>query len=218
MENIALDLLKKKILGEIKRDTNGAVVEVMSEMNKGEIFFSYGVTVAKIKEVAKEYHPNHSLALELFNSKIRELKLVAIYIDSANEVTDKQMTLWNKSFESLEIAEHSSSMLFYAAKDALEIAIKWSTSEDKFTPRAAYLIASKRAKTLYSEKEIGNYTVLYNNAIEAICSKENQHTIRGAENFIVALANNNVNIKNTINNLIKNGVLGDSGKEIEWQI
>lgn len=218
MENIAIDLIKRKILGEIKRDTNGAVVEVMSEMNQGEPFFSYGVTVVKIKEVAKEHRPNHPLAIDLFNSKIRELKLAAIYIDNADEVTEEQMRLWSSSYDSLEIVEHSCTMLFYAAKDALKIALEWSVVKDRFMAKAAYLIGAKRAKMMYAEQEIESYMTLYNNAIKDIQEKENRHTVQAAEKFVVALANKNNEIKNRLLNLIETCDIGNSKGEIEWQI
>lgn len=218
MEKTELNALKKKVLGEIKRDTNGAVVEVMNNMNQKEIFFSYGVTVAKIKEVSREYTPNHELAQELFNSKIRELKLAAIYIDSPSEVTEEQMELWRESFDSLEIAEHCSTMLFYAADCALKQARKWVEYEDNFTPMSAYLIALKRVRIMFKEGELESYMILFSKAIEDICSRSNPHVIRIAEDFVAAFANKNSEVKKILANLINNRVLGCSGVEIEWQI
>lgn len=218
MKRVELDVLKKKILGEIKRDTNGAVVGAMSDYNNGEVFFSFGVSVPKIKVVAKEYYPNHELAMELFDTGIRELKIVSVYIEDQREVTEDQMELWQKSFNSLEIAEHCASMLFYKSEFALKIAMKWVEQRDEFTPKAGFLMASKRAKLLYQDRDEELYLKLFNKAVVALMSRENPHTIYAAEQFLVALANQNSGAKELLGVYLKGNDLGESTAELEWQI
>ncbi|MEG0500323.1 MAG: hypothetical protein RR550_04275, partial [Rikenellaceae bacterium] len=89
--------IRKEVLAELRRDTNGAVVGTMFEMIGSEHYINYGVTVPSIKKVARVYAPNHALALAMFPSTIREMKLCAVYIDNGEEVTEEQMELWSGS-------------------------------------------------------------------------------------------------------------------------
>lgn len=218
MKKTEIDILKKKVLGEIKRDTNGAVVGAMSDYNNGEVFFSFGVSVPKIKAVAKEYYPNHELAMELFNTSIRELKIVAVYIDDEKKITEAQMEKWQESFNSLEIAEHCASMLFYKSTLALNMAEIWIGKKDKFTQKAGYLIAAKRAKFMYDSSEGTEYLNLFDKAIRDLIDRENPHTAQAAEQFLVAIANKNNEAKENLVKHIKSGDLGESATELEWQI
>lgn len=212
-----LEKLKKEILGEIKRDTNGAVVGSMCDMNCGEVYFSYGVTVAKIKNVAQKYFPNHELALELFSSRIRELKLAAVYIDNPQNVDVAQMHLWQQSFDSLEVAEHCCSMLFYKCDNAVEVAVCWARMSG-FTAKSAFLMATKRARLNFEHKDIVNYKLLLDLAIELIKENKNSKITSSSEGFIAELSNRNKEVKEMVFELVKSGILGDSGEEIIWQI
>ena len=219
MEKSELETLKMRILGEIRRDTNGAVVGTMADMNQGEeVYVNFGVTAPKIKNTAKEYAPNHLLAIELFNTKIRELKLAAIYIDDADQITKEQMYDWQKSFDSLEIAEHSATMLFYKPAFCLDVSLEWASMDDKFTQKAAFLMASKRAKMHYDESEIEQYQKMFNAALSVIHHRKNGHSVQSAEIFLAAIGNKSDNIKKKLLNLIEINALGESGCEIFWQL
>lgn len=144
------DDTKKEILAELRRETNGAVVGTMFEMTGSERYINYGVTLPFIKKVATLYHPNHALAMEMFNSKVREMKLCAIYIDDSMEVTAEQMELWSFSFDSQEIAENCATMLFYKSPHSVYIAYEWLIQgDDQIKSYAAMLMAGKRARTAY---------------------------------------------------------------------
>ncbi len=219
MDNKELDALKMKILGEIRRDTNGAVVGTMSDMNQGEeLYMNFGVTIPKIKNTVKDYAPNHLLALELFKTKIRELKLAAIYIDDADQLTEEQMFDWQQSFDSLEMAEHSATMLFYKSPICLSVAEKWSVVKDKFTAKAGLLMAAKRAKVFYDVMDNPKYLNLFDIALEVVTLRENIHSVQSAEIFLAAIANRDVAMKKRLLDLIEVKALGDSGCEIIWQI
>ncbi len=218
MENQDLELLKKQILGEIKRDMNGAVVGVMNDLNKGETFFSFGVSIPKIKNTARVYAPNHNLAKILFETKIRELKLAAIYLDDEKQLSAEQMILWSESFESLEIAENCASMLFYKHKDILCVAQKWIDSTEKFTAKAGFVALSRRVKSLFDETELPIYNSVYKKATEILQNTDNPHTRGAAEMFVVALSNISETTKKETLKHIENKEFGGSCEEILWQI
>lgn len=200
--------IKREILAELRRDTNGAVVGTMFEMLGSETYVNYGVTIPHIKKIAREYAPNHTLAQEIFISDIREMKLCAIYIDTPNDVTVQQMELWSEAFRSVEIMEHCASMLFYGAPDALSVALGWM----KKYPYAALLMAAKRAKTMFKKEEYDTYQRILSYALLL----PDSGIVFGAKcKFLVALANNNDQMKEYILNLsLSERVL----EEINWQI
>lgn len=149
------DELQREIFSELLTDTNGEVVESMLNYNGSEPFINYGVTIAKIKDTAREYHPYHELALHLFNANSRELKLAAVYIDSPQYVTKEQMDEWSSCFSVPEIADNASTMLFYGAAAALDTALEWLGEPEK--TRAALMIAGKRARVKFDREELGKY-------------------------------------------------------------
>jgi len=189
----------------------------MCKLNDGETFFSYGVTLPKIKDVAKLYYPNHELAMALFATKIRELKLVAIYIDNPLEITYEQMELWQKSFISLEIAEHCASMLFSKSNLSLEMALKWALSDDSNTMKSAYLIGTRRARFYYDETEQETYQQLFDMATRHLKSQKSNALTPTIENFIAAIVNRQESIKKKLLNMLDQGELAANKSEIEWQ-
>lgn len=202
------DDIKKEILAELRRDTNGAVVGTMFEMLGSEQYVNYGVTIPSIKKVAREYAPDHALAQAVFSSKIREMKLCAIYMDDPNEVTEEQMELWSESFDSVEILENCCSMLFYKAPSGLKVARRWI---DKF-PYAALLLAAKRARTMYIKEE-GD---LYMQILSYGLGLEDRGTIFQAKcQLLVALSNASVEMRRAVSLLELSDEVLD---EINWQI
>lgn len=155
--NTILTETRSEILAELRSEMNGAVVESMLHYNGTEPFFSYGVSLPRIKQEALKHKGNHELALFLFQSEIRELKLAAIYVEIPENVTPQQMGRWSESFHSLEIADNAATMLFFGAPEALETAAAWIKEESRMRP--ALMIAGKRAR-LYKDKERDQYATL----------------------------------------------------------
>lgn len=202
------DEIKKEIFAELRRDTNGAVVGTMFEMIGREQYINYGVTLPTIKKVARDYCPNHLLAMELFTSQIREMKLCAVYVDTPSDVTSEQMELWSDAFNSVELMEHCCSMLFYGADDALAVAERWLR---KF-PYGALLMASKRAKVMFKEKERDRYTEILNTALAL---EDVGSVFKGKCQLLVALSNGDKKMREYIANLPLSQRISE---EISWQI
>ena len=192
------DDIKKEILAELRRGTNGAVVGSMFEMIGNEEFMSFGVAVADIKNVAKRYAPNHELALALFDSKIREMKICAVYVEDEKFITPEQVNKWSESFTSLEIAENCSSMLFYKADFALSIAESWMDSEDESKIYPALLIAGRRARFRYNEEDRSIYNKILSLALKY---NDNKLIIKAVSNLIMSLMYSDENFKEEIANL-----------------
>lgn len=210
--------VKKEILGELRSDMNGAVVESMREYSGEEPFFSYGVTMPKIKVTVREYAPNHELAQELFNSRIRELKLAGIYMDAPESVTITQMEQWSESFFSIEIAENCGSMLFFAAPEALKIAGEWLGSDVPNKIKAALLMVGKRAKMKYSSNEQSEYISLIGQ-IKTIASTERPMLQLGIVTALTALYPHDSEYSLLVKEIMVDELTAPAVRsELEWRI
>lgn len=200
--------IKKEILVQLRRDTNGAVVGTMFEMLGSERYINYGVSIPAIKKVAREYAPNHALAQCLFDSQIRELKLCAVYVDASEDVTAAQMETWSEAFDNVEILEHCCSMLFYGANDALTVAKEWL----QVRAYAALLMAGKRAKTHYLIQERDQYMKILDE-IETL--PDTGLVFKGKCIFLASLAKSDADFCEYI---LKMPLSERIMEEISWQI
>ncbi len=212
MQTNDIEQLKLKVLSQIKRDTNGAVQGAMLEHSGSEPYFSYGVSIPKIKLVAKEYFGNHDLALSLFSSSIRELKLAALYIESPDNITSEQLQLWSSSFNSVEIADNSSLLLSQSAIGTRE-ALKWVSSiesEPIYAQRAGYLTLSRRVKFHYDDSELPIYLEAYQQALSNFKNTQSS-TRKSMEVFLVAIAHRVEKIRLELLDM-------RLSEDIDWQI
>jgi 3-methyladenine DNA glycosylase AlkD len=101
---------------------------------------AYGVNIPVLRNLAKEYKRNHELALELWETKIHELMLLAIFTDDYKQVTKSQMNKWVKDFASWDICDQCCSTLFEKTPYAFEKVFEWSKSKEEFIKRAAFTL------------------------------------------------------------------------------
>jgi 3-methyladenine DNA glycosylase AlkD len=101
---------------------------------------AYGVNIPVLRKLAKEYKPNHELALELWETKIHELMLLAIFIDDYKRVTLKQMEKWVKDFASWDICDQCCSNLFDKTPYAFDKIFEWTKSKEEFIKRAGFVL------------------------------------------------------------------------------
>jgi 3-methyladenine DNA glycosylase AlkD len=101
---------------------------------------AYGVNIPVIRKLAKDYKRNHDLALELWETKIHELMLLAVFVDDYKQVTKAQMNKWVKDFASWDICDQCCSNLFEKTPYAFEKVFEWSKSKDEFIKRAAFAL------------------------------------------------------------------------------
>ena len=59
-----------------------------------------GISMTKLRAIAKEIGRDHDLALELWTSGIHEARLLATIIDDPSLVTKQQMQTWVEDFDS----------------------------------------------------------------------------------------------------------------------
>lgn len=112
------------IISKIKRIRNGDTADAMKRT--GIVYkMNWGIALTTLRQTAKEYSPDHVLALKLWNKQWRESMILATLLDEPQKVTEEQMDFWTKSFENTEIAEQASTNLWVKSKFAFIKSLEW---------------------------------------------------------------------------------------------
>ncbi len=112
------------LISKIKRIRNGDVADAMKRSGI-EYKMNWGVGLVDLRQMAKEFEPDHVLALKLWNKQWRETMILATLLDEPAKVTEEQMDFWTKSFETTEVAEQASANLWVKSKYAFVKALEW---------------------------------------------------------------------------------------------
>ncbi|HSM47959.1 MAG TPA: DNA alkylation repair protein [Draconibacterium sp.] len=118
------ELKFQQILKLVKARKSGEVADLMKL--KGISYkTNWGVSIIDLREIAKQFEPDHLLALKLWNKQWRETMILATLIDEPKLVTEEQIDYWTKTFENTEIAEQASANLWVKTKFAFVKAMEW---------------------------------------------------------------------------------------------
>jgi len=104
-----------------------------------------GVSMPVIKQIARETGKNHSLALELWNTEVREARILAGLIDIASMVTESQIDCWVCDFNSWDICDSTCMHLFDKTIFANKKISQWCESECEFIKRAGFVLMASLA-------------------------------------------------------------------------
>ena len=95
--------------------------------------------------VAKKIGKNHSLAIQLWKTKIHEARHIAAMIADPVMTDEKLMERWLKDFDSWDIVDGTCSTLFIKHASAYSKAIEWSKREPEFEKRAGFTMMAMLA-------------------------------------------------------------------------
>ncbi|MFW5832141.1 MAG: hypothetical protein ACOCVA_07795 [Prolixibacteraceae bacterium] len=124
LDNQQTEKKYQQILRQVTAAKSGDVAAVMQQ--RGIRYkMNWGVSLIKLREIARVFQADHLLALKLWNKQWRETMILATLLDDAEEVTEEQMDFWTKSFENSEIAEQASANLWAKTKFAFAKALEW---------------------------------------------------------------------------------------------
>lgn len=101
---------------------------------------TYGISIPVLRNMAKEIGRDHRLAQQLWKSSIHEARILASFIDNPDEVTEEQMELWVKDFDSWDVCDQCCSNLFDKTLFAYDKAFEWSKKEEEFVKRAGFVL------------------------------------------------------------------------------
>ncbi len=99
-----------------------------------------GISVVKLRELAKPYKKNHGLALALWQAGIHEAQIMATIVDDPAQVTPEQMDSWIKDFDSWDVCDQACCNLFDKTPYAVAKIKEWSKREKEFEKRAGFAL------------------------------------------------------------------------------
>lgn len=130
------------LLGELRREMNGAVVDSMRE--KGiEYALSYGVSIPTVRALARQYAPDDELARLLYQQQVRELQLAALSIAVPENVTIDELPFWAKAVTTVEMAENVATVLIARTKITKEAVGEWLAADNALLRYAAMLVGGR---------------------------------------------------------------------------
>ncbi|MCQ2972283.1 MAG: DNA alkylation repair protein [archaeon] len=118
----------------------------------------YGIRVPVIRKLAKDIGKNHELANQLWAHGFLESRLLAIFIEDYNLITEDQMDSWVNDFDSWDIVDQACINLFVNMPLAIAKIPVWVKAEEEFVKRTAFsLIAviavhDKKSEDSYFEE------------------------------------------------------------------
>jgi len=106
---------------------------------------SFGVSVPKLRTLAREIGRDHLLALELWETGLHDARLLASIVDDPGQVTIDQMDKWVREFDSWDIVDGSCGNLFDKTPFAVAKAKEWCKREEEFVKRAGFVLMAELA-------------------------------------------------------------------------
>jgi len=97
-----------------------------------------GVSIYKLRPIAKEIGKDHDLALKLWDSGIHDARLLAVFIADPAKVTGEQMDSWAKDFDSWDICDQACTSLFDLTPLVWRKVVEWAGRDEVFVKRGAF--------------------------------------------------------------------------------
>lgn len=129
----------QEVLAILKKHANPKNVEGMARFGINSEN-TLGISIPILRNLAKKIGKNHELALELWDSKIHEARLLAIFIDDPKSVTLKQLNNWVKDIDSWDVCDQVCSNLIVRTPFAHSLVCKYVKSDKEFIKRAGFVL------------------------------------------------------------------------------
>jgi 3-methyladenine DNA glycosylase AlkD len=104
-----------------------------------------GVSVAKLRALAKRAGRNHALAETLWATGIFEARILAAFVAEPTKVTRRQANSWVKDFECWADCDGVCIHLFRKTPFAGELAVAWSHRREELVKRAGFTVMATLA-------------------------------------------------------------------------
>ena len=129
-----------QIVCELKSLADPAAAAGMRRFGIGGKLPLLGVSVTKLRPLARRIGRDHTLALELWNVGFHEARLLAALIEEPAKVTSRQMESWVKDFDSWDVCDGVCLHLFDRTPFAWKKALAWSRRRGEFVKRAGFVL------------------------------------------------------------------------------
>ncbi|WP_295906616.1 DNA alkylation repair protein [uncultured Alistipes sp.] len=152
------------LLGELRRERNGAVADAMCLCGK-PYGLNYGVSLPTLRRIARAETPDHDFARYLYVQDVRELRLAALYIAQPERVTMDEAAFWAAGIINSEVAEEASFALLSRVGVLPELFRSWITASPLL--QYAALLAAARSPQASLAWVDAVLEAVHRNAVEA---------------------------------------------------
>ena len=104
---------------------------------------NFGLTIQQIKDVAKRYSPDASLAETLWSENTRELKIMSTLLYPIDSYREETADKWAQEIMNQEIREQICFNLFQKLPYAENLSMKWSKNETSSIRATGYWLLSR---------------------------------------------------------------------------
>lgn len=101
---------------------------------------AFGVSIPKLRAVAKRLGVDHSLALALWATGQHEARLLACFVDDPRAVTEGQMEAWSLGFDSWDVCDQATTSLFDRTEHAWSKAAEWAQRDEPWVKRGGFAL------------------------------------------------------------------------------
>jgi 3-methyladenine DNA glycosylase AlkD len=106
----------------------------------------FGVSVTRLRDIAKRLGTDHPLALLLWETGWYEARMLAAFVDDPARVTGAQMERWTRGFDNWAICDTCCLHLFDRTPHAWRKAEIWSKRRAEFVKRAGFALVASLAR------------------------------------------------------------------------
>lgn len=152
------------LLGELRRERNGAVADAMCLCGK-PYGLNYGVSLPTLRRIARAETPDHDFARYLYVQDVRELRLAALYIAQPERMTMDEAAFWAAGIINSEVAEEASFALLSRVGVLPELFRSWITASPLL--QYAALLAAARSPQASLAWVDAALEAVHRNAVEA---------------------------------------------------
>jgi 3-methyladenine DNA glycosylase AlkD len=133
----------EEILSELRQ--LGEPQRVAALRRSGVTSPAFGVGLPALRSLAKRIGRDRELALALWETGVREARILASLIDERDRVTRSQMDRWAETFDSWEICDQCCQNLFAHTAFALDKAVEWTQRPEELVKRAGFVLVAVSA-------------------------------------------------------------------------
>ena len=147
----------ESVIDFFEENRNQANIETQNRFKIGNVN-KYGIKVPILRKLAKEIGKDHDLAGKLWEHGFLESRLLAIFIEDYNLISEEQMDKWVNDFDSWDIVDQACINLFVNMPMAISKIPVWAKADEEFVKRTAFsLIAviavhDKKSEDKYFEE------------------------------------------------------------------
>ena len=134
----------KQVIDRLKSISDPKAVEGMARFGI-QSSNSFGVSVPKLRTLAREVGRDHLLASQLWETGPHDARLLATMIDDPRQVTVAQMEKWVRDFDSWDVVDGCCGNLFDKTPFAVSRAKEWCRREAEYEKRAGFVLMAELA-------------------------------------------------------------------------